>query len=145
MKQRTTYNPKRRVRNLPQNNEDVLFLNNLSLAATYRGNPEHKKNPGDFDLTPPSSNGDRVDKSLCDGTGIFKVAEAEALLKLAIREGFVSVQFRGDWPQNVWLVTDDGHPLEAQLSNQAIGQYHAYPLEIADPFRDVILNRWENR
>ena len=30
----------------------------------------------------------------------------------------MSVDAVGDWPQNVWAVSDAGWPLEAQLENQ---------------------------
>jgi hypothetical protein len=43
----------------------------------YGGNPEHKANPGDFELEPPSS--PRPDKTLCDRTGIFERSKALAL------------------------------------------------------------------
>jgi hypothetical protein len=90
MNRRTTANPKRRLRDAPVTERDRLALETLATKATYGGNPEHKKNHGDFKLSPPSR--PRPDKSLCDGAGIFKRAEAEALLKEGIRRGLVSVQ-----------------------------------------------------
>ena len=112
----------------------------LATRATYGGNPEHKKNPGDFKLSPPTR--PRPDKSLCDGVSIFKRADAEALLKAGIRRGLVSEQYRGNWPQNVWSVTEGGVPVEGQLENEEIGSYHGYPMQTDDPLWDAVIERW---
>lgn len=77
----------------------------------YTGNPEHKKHPGDFGLTPPSA--PRLGKTLCDSVNIHTRAEAERLLREGIQRGFVSAQERGSWPQNIWAVSHAGEPLEA--------------------------------
>ncbi len=47
------------------------------------------------------------------------------------------------FPKNVWVVTEDGIPLEAQLENQETGVYHGYPMPLDDPFREKVLERWE--
>lgn len=47
----------------------------LASRVSYGGNPEHKRHPGDFGLTPPAAHC-RADKSLCDGTGILTRAAA---------------------------------------------------------------------
>ena len=91
--------------------------------ARYGGNPEHKRTPGDFGLTPPSL--PRQGKTLCDSVRIFARDAAASLLKEGLRRGLVSVQERGGWPQNVWAVTPDGVPLEAQREGDGI--YHGYP------------------
>lgn len=57
----------------------------------------------------------------------------------------VSRQLRGSWPQNVWPVSRDGTPLEAQLENEDAGAYHAYPMETDDPMWDVIVALWKTR
>ena len=63
----------------------------------YCGNPVHKRNPGDFGLTPPA--GPRPGKSLCDTAKIFDKAVANKLLQKGVARGLVSKQFQGDWPQ----------------------------------------------
>ncbi|OQA09809.1 MAG: hypothetical protein BWY66_00402 [bacterium ADurb.Bin374] len=110
--------------------------------VSYGGNPEHKKNPGDFGLTPPSS--PRPDKTLCDGVGIVSRRQALRLLREGIRRGLISNQMRGRFPQNIWAVTSDGAPLEAQLENPDMGIYHGYPLPEHDPFRERVLERWSS-
>ena len=130
------FNPKRKV----ASSLDPAILEGLAARVDYGGNPEHKHNPGDFGLTPPVQ--PRADKSRCDWVGISERAVALCLLREGIRRGLVSEQFRGNFPQNVWSVTDDGHPLEAQLENSAQGTYRGYPMPETDPFRDVILERW---
>jgi hypothetical protein len=106
--------------------------------ARYGGNPEHKRNPGDFGLDPPSS--PRPGKTLCDVVEIHNRATALALLRTGLRKGLFSVQERSGWPQNVWAVTGDGEPLEAQLEGE--GVYHGYPMPQDDPFREDVLARW---
>ena len=136
MRKRTTFNPKRRIRA----NCDPEELARLAQNVTYGGNPEHKRNPGDFALTPPVQ--PRADKTLCNAVGVDTPPAAEALLRLGVSKGLISEQMRGEYPQNIWSVTEDGEPLEAQLENRERGVYHGYPMPTADPFRDTILARW---
>ena len=114
----------------------------LRERATYTGNPAHKRNPGDFGLTPPAQ--PRADKSLCDDVEIFDVATALRLLREGIRRGLVSVQERNGFPQNVWGVTEEGVALEAQLENQEKGTYHGYPLSDADPMQQHVIEWWND-
>lgn len=137
MKKRRAFNSNRRFK-------DSVVIQTLDLLVKkvrYGGNPEHKKNPGDFGLTPPSQ--PKADKSLCDEIGIFRKIEAENLLREGIRRGLVSQQERKGFPQNVWAVTQGGKPVEAQLENAEAGVYHGYPMPESDPFFDEVLSRWE--
>lgn len=117
-----------------------IDLDVLVKRVSYGGNPEHKKNPGDFGLTPPCQ--PKADKSLCDEIGIFKKSDAEKLLREGIRRGLISKNERGQFPQNVWAVTQDGIPVEAQLENLETGIYHGYPMPISDSFYNAVLSRW---
>lgn len=139
MKKRRSYNPKRRI----ASPSDSVELKRLAHSIHYGGNPEHKRNPGDFGLTPPSS--PRLDKACCDEVDIFSKAEALRLLKKGVRKGLVSVQLKHNFPQNIWSVTDVGRPLEAQLENAESGLYHGYPLPENDPFFAVVMRRWSGR
>lgn len=139
MKRRNGYNPKRRMASPPAEDERRR-LNELAQRVVYGGNPEHKRDPGDFSLNPPSS--PRPAKTLCDDAGIFRRADALRLLKEGLSRGLVSLQTDNGWPQNVWALTDDGQPLEAQLENKAMGSYHGYPMPQNDPFRDEVIRRW---
>ena len=135
---RRTFNPKRRICTTEE------FLNRQDTLSTrvenvrYRGNPEHKRNPGDFGLNPPSA--PRPGKTLCDQVEVFSYSEALRLLQAGFQKGMFSAQERNGWPQNVWAVTDKGEPLEAQLEGD--GVYHGYPMHEADPFREKVLERW---
>jgi len=133
---RGRYNPKRKL----QDSLPAQELDQLSSQVKYGGNPEHKRNPGDFGLTPPSD--PRPNKTLCDDCGIFNRAIAERLLSEGAQKGIVSVQMKGQWPKNIWAVTSEGHPVEAQLENEVQGTYHGYPMPEADPMRQEILERW---
>jgi hypothetical protein len=126
MRNRASYNPKRRI----SDQKTAEELKDLASKVRYGGNPEHKRNPGDFGLTPPAM--PRPDKTLCDTAGIFKRNEATRLLK----NGF---------PQNIWTISKEGHSLEAQLENQDQGIYHGYPMPENDPFCQVVLEMWRNR
>ena len=136
--QRQRFNDKRRITR-SSNHEN---LTDLAAKVSYTGNPVHKRNPGDFGLTPPSA--PREDKTLCDSVGIFSKATATRLLRVGIKRGLISEQTRGGFPQNVWAVNQDGHPLEAQLENRNQGTYHGYPLASNDPFRNHVLSFWSS-
>lgn len=137
---RKDFNTKRKIISLQEGALRCEELIRLASRAMYGGNPEHKRNPGDFGLTPPSS--PRQHKTLCDEVGIFKRKEAQQLLQRGLRRGMVSKQQRGGWPQNIWVLVNNDTALEAQLENSIMGVYHGYPLASNDPFREVILERW---
>jgi hypothetical protein len=121
----------------------AVELKALSDRIGYGGNPEHKRNPGDFGLTPPSA--PRADKTLCDEAGILARAAALAALREGVRKGLISRATRGDFPQNIWSVTKNGLPLEAELENREVGTYHGYPMPENDPFREAVLDTWKAR
>ena len=136
MRKRRSFNNRKRI----QESAPSMGLERLARQISYGGNPEHKMNPGDFGLTPPIQ--PKPDKSLCDEVGIFRKCEAENLLRAGIRRGLVSQQERKGFPQNVWAVTLDGKPVEAQLENAETGVYHGYPMPESDPFFFEVLSRW---
>jgi hypothetical protein len=112
----------------------------LSTRVGYGGNPAHKRNPGDFNLVPPSA--PRADKTLCDAVNIVARAQALTALREGVRRGLVSGEPRGEFPQNIWSVTAEGVPLEAQLENREAGTYHGYPMPEHDDFRAAVLRAW---
>jgi len=140
MRPRRTANPKRRVQQKPSDEEGLNRLKALAAAVKYGGNPEHKRNPGDFGLDPPSL--PRQGKTLCDGAEVFTREFALSLLREGILRGLVSVQKRNGWPQNVWAVTKSGIALEGMLENPTTGAYHGYPMLEDDPLTEQILERW---
>ncbi len=142
MKERNgKFNNKRRMIKLEECN--FQDLSDLASQAQYGGNPEHKMNPGDFNLTPPSS--PRKKKSLCDSVKVFTRKEALALLRNGIKMGLVSDRFVGQWPKNVWSVMDDETPLEAQIESPEQGSYHGYPMQEDDPFCEEVIKEWRTR
>lgn len=118
-------------------------LEALRVRISYTGNPEHKSNPGNFGLSPPSS--PRADKTLCDGVPEVDLARATQLLQEGVRRGLVSLQERAGLPQQVWAVSDSGVALEAQLENQNLATYHGYPMQSSDPLRNEIVRLWNER
>lgn len=136
---RGSFNPKRA---LAQPSPPPAALNELAERIGYGGNPEPKRAPGDFGLTPPSS--PRPDKTLCDGAGIVSRAAALAALRSGVLKGMVSRRVSGGFPQNIWSVVN-GIAFEAQLENGMTGIYHGYPLTAADAFSRVVLRTWIGR
>jgi hypothetical protein len=133
---RSRFNPKRKLKTTLTGDERIA----LAKTIKYGGNPEHKRNPGNFGLTPPAD--PRPHKTLCDDCGIFDQEIAESLLSEGAAKGMVSVQMKGELPQNIWAVTSDGYPVEAQLENRVQGTYYGYPMPETDPMRDEVLARW---
>jgi hypothetical protein len=141
MRGRRVFNPKRRICDETEARARLEALHDAGALPSYGGNPEHKRSPGDFGLDPASSS--RPGKTLCDAVRIHTRARALELLSEGFSRGLFSVQARGLWPQNVWAVTDEGDPLEAQLEGE--GRYHGYPMPDGDPFREEVLARWEQK
>ena len=132
------FNQKRRIKKLTES--ELQDCSKLADRVSYGGNPEHKKNPGDFGLIPPS--GPRPGKSLCDAVSIFSRRIALEHLKSGLIKGFISERFNGIWPQNIWSVTEKGEALEAQLENAETGVYHGYPMPESDPLAAEIIRLW---
>lgn len=142
MKRRNnSFNTNRRFRDPAE--IDAAVCVTLASKVRYGGNPEHKRNPGDFGLVPPS--GPRPGKSLCDCANIFSRKDALEYLKQGLTKGLISDRFKGQWPQNIWSVTREGIPLEVQLENPEIGSYHGYPMPSSDPLAEEVLRRWNHR
>ena len=97
---RRTFNPKRRICTKQEFQGLQEVLSALLENVRYGGNPEHKRNPGDFGLKPPSA--PRPGKTLCDEVQIFSQTEALRLLREGLRRGMFSPQQHNGWPQNVW-------------------------------------------
>jgi len=132
------YNSKREIRSIED--MDLEKCRALSAKVKYGGNPEHKRNPGDFDLTPPAS--PRSAKSLCDTVEIFERKRALEYLKQGIDRNMISVNEVNGWPQNIWAIDENGNAPEAQLENRETGAYHGYPLPKNDPFAQKVIERW---
>ena len=117
----------------------------LAAAVRYGGNPEHKRDPGDFGLTPPRS--PRRDKGHCDDIGVLRRGHATGLLREAARRGIVSRarDAGGRFPRQIWGMTPDGAAVEAMLENPSTGAYHGYPLHPDDPFRSKLAELWQAR
>lgn len=113
-------------------------MSELASSVAYRGNPEHKRSPGDFALEPPAA--PRPSKTLCDLAQITRREQALDYLREGLRRGMVSERRVDGWPQNVWAVSGEGVALEAQ--RDGAGSYHGYPMPSSDPMQREILRRW---
>lgn len=136
MRRYRKYNPKRRLAaagSLPSQT-----LAELAETVEYSGNPEHKRNPGDFGLSPPAQ--PRRGKALCDTASIFRRSDAREYLKEGILKGCFSEQLIDGWPKVIWAVTESGIPLEAQRDGE--GSYHGYPMPPEDPMAAEVKKFW---
>src|SRR5208283_6007763 len=124
MRRRTGYNPNRHMAS--NDRHSVADRESLAARICYGGNPEYKRNPLDYGLSPPAS--PRPGKFLCDGGRPIAKAEALSLLASGVLRGLVSQRIVDGFPQNIWSVSDIGELFEAQLENSALGMYHGYPM-----------------
>ena len=116
----------------------------LLAEAAYEGSPYHKRNPGDFGLTPPSL--PRADKTLCDDARVFERAKAVELFERAIQNGIVSVATKdGGFPGQMWVVDDHGRVFELIYGGSKAGRYHGYPVRDVDPLSERIRAIWGDR
>src|SRR5260370_29669371 len=141
MKRRTGYTPKRQIGHV-----DMPSLSDrqaLVARVQYGGNPEHKRSPGDYGLTPPAQ--PRPGKTLCDAIRQIPKEEAVELLRAGILKGMISQCGAGHWPKHIWTVSAEGEVFEAQLENAQRGTYHGYPMPEDDDFRRMALQEWSRR
>lgn len=127
----------RRMRSTRLTDEQKAFLRE---QAFYEGSPYHKRNPGDFGLTPPAM--PRPDATLCDEAGVVDSATARHLFTATIEHGLVSDSGTEDFPKELWVVDNDGQVFEAMYGGSRTGAYHGYPIRRSDPWFDVITQAW---
>lgn len=131
----------RSIRDQPLTDEQRTFL---GTHALYEGSPLHKKEPHNFDLTPPTS--PRPEKTLCDEAGIFDKQVAHALFARAIDVGLVSEKDKVEgFPAQMWVVDGDGRVFELIYGGSRTGRYHGYPIRRANPLFDKISVAWAAR
>lgn len=129
----------RSIRKTPLSAEERRLLQ----GAVYEGSPLHKRNPGDFGLTPPAA--PRPDKTLCDEAGITLKREALDLFAAAVDRGLVSEASVSGFPKQLWAVDVRGRVFEAIYGGSREGRYHGYPLRKSDPFCKQVLAAWKKR
>lgn len=122
---------------------DGSELARMETMATYRPSPYHKFGSSAAGLQ--SAPAPRPDKTICDRPTSGRGRNALDLLRSGFRRGMVSEQRRGDWPQNVWAVDEEGVVYEAQLGNLEAGEYHGYPMKQDDSFAGFIRDEWKRR
>lgn len=132
---------KRRTQRHIQTEPPTEVERELLKSAQYEGSPYHKRNPGDFGLTPPAR--PRPDKTLCDEAGILSKAAAEELFRVGIERGLVSeARTTGGFPKEFWVVDDEGNVYEAMYGGSRDGCYHGYPVRRNDSLFHEVTTRW---
>ena len=126
---------------LPGEN-DQFWLDELAERVLYVGSGHHKRSPADYGLerTQP-----RPTKSLCDKQRTISFDEAKGMLKQGAHCGMISSLRYGEFPKYIWFVAEDYQVFEAKTDQSAPGQYHGYPLEPNDSFRDIVLKAWKEQ
>jgi hypothetical protein len=119
--------PKRRVKKVGPRRVIATEIDHDKLAsasaeARYGGSPYHR--PPGSKMGPPVKR-TYPHASKCDPK--WTPQSAVQALKEAIAAGFVSEEWRGDFPRYAWY-RDRDVVYEAVLSNRVAGEYHAYPL-----------------
>ena len=109
--------PPRRTRSDPPTRTNLA---ELAERVSYIGSPEHKSFPS-F-AGPPKLRGDA---SKCDPT--LDVETITGWLRAGVVAGQVGAPWKGDFPQYVWLRTEEAC-YEARLINQGLGQYKGWAL-----------------
>ena len=128
----------RRIRSTPLNPAERALL----AKAQYEGSPLHKRNPGDFGLTPPAA--PRPDKTLCDEAGVTSRESATRLFGRAVERGLVSEAVtQAGFPRQIWVVDDEKRVFEAMYGGSRDGCYHGYPIRSTDPLCARIRELWE--
>jgi hypothetical protein len=131
----------RSIRDVPLTDQQRDFLR---AHARYEGSPLHKKEPHNFDLTPPTS--PRIDKTLCDEAGIVEKRVAFALFARAIDVGLVSAKDKvAGYPAQMWVVDADGRVFEMIYGGSREGRYHGYPIRRTNLLFNQILTAWAAR
>jgi hypothetical protein len=125
----------RRIRKEPLNEAQRELLE----QARYEGSPYHKRNPGDFGLTPPAAR--TADKTLCDDSGVTSLKEASRIFARAVQREVVSEALTQNHPSRLWVVDDD-QVFECKYGGSTDGRYHGYPLEDDDPQAEVVRRAW---
>ena len=128
----------RTIRSRPLTDEQRAFLVE---HAAYEGSPFHKKEPHNFDLTPPTN--PREDKTLCDEAGIFAKEVAFTLFATAIEVGLVSEKDKVEgFPAQLWVVDEQGRVFEIIYGGSRTGRYHGYPVRRSHPLFDKVSGAW---
>jgi hypothetical protein len=129
---------RRTMRATPLTAQERKFLHE---HAGYEGVPYHKRNQGDFGLTPPAA--PRLEKTLCDEANVTRRAVAAALLAQAIDGGLVSDgEGAPGFPRQMWVVDEGGQVFEAMYGGSRAGLYHGYPIRRNDPFFEDVVRAW---
>jgi hypothetical protein len=103
-------------------------LADLAERARYTGSPYHQPPGSKIGSSSRPVGRDYPAASKCDSK--WTKEEANRALKDAIRTSSVSPDARSGVPKYVWYL--DGATLyEARLTNETLGEYHAYPLNDA--------------
>lgn len=119
--ERRVPNPRRRLRKI------VPKLEEISRCVSYQGSPDHKTAQYyNNELPRPRADAEKCPPNLCHSKEEYQ--KIVALLREAIKNGFVSDAFEGNFPRFVWSnALGDGIVYEARLTNKEQGIYKGYP------------------
>ena len=114
-------------------------------GAKYEGDARHKNNPRAFGLKPPYPD-PRPDKTKCEEAQITSPREADELFRRGIKRALVSEAKKNNgFPNEFWVVDDNGNVFEAMYGGSRKGHYHGYPVRRTDPFFSKISKAWQGK
>ena len=136
---RDSDNVKRKLHDAPA----PEIIEHLAEHARYKGYSKHKRNPRAFKLPPYEK--ERGDATLCDEHAGFnprQMDSIEEILKRGIRAGLVGSTWAGEVPKLLWCIGNDGWIFEARLTNEAIAEYHGYPVRPSEAIARAVYQRY---
>ena len=119
--ERRVPNPRRRLREHNRNLEEI------SCCVSYAGSPDHKTAwYYDNQIPHPRADAEKCPPNFLHSKEAYQTVLAH--LREAIKNGFVSEAFEGNFPRFVWSnAFGDGIVYEARLTNKERGIYKGYP------------------
>ena len=119
-------------------------LAQLAKRAKYCGSAKHKEHPHLFGLG-SSGSASAGDATLCDRDSGFRPEDRNYVgswMSRGIKAGLVSEFWEEGAPKMIWALSDDGWIYEARITNQAVPEYHGWPLLAGDPFVALVYDRF---
>ena len=119
--ERRVPNPRRRLREHNRNLEEI------SCCVSYAGSPDHKTAwYYDNQIPHPRADAEKCPPNFLHSKEAYQTVLAH--LREAIKNGFVSEAFEGNFPRFGWSnAFGDGIVYEARLTNKERGIYKGYP------------------
>jgi hypothetical protein len=112
----------------------------VAQRTSYTPSGEHKNYPSDTGAWTMSAKSSRT---LCKKYTIQGFSKFNKGVEKAIGSTCISSEFRGDFPARAWIWVDNVLH-ELRLSNEELGQYHAFPVNYVEDYPEDPLERMKD-